>query len=198
MNTEWLNGTALVLPLTNVDTDQIMPARFLSRLEKTGFEDALFIDRRQDPEFVLNQAGAADAKILIAGKNFGIGSSREHAVWGLLDWGFRAVFAPAFGDIFAANAAECGLLCGVIDEDAHDLLSSIASSQPTPMRVDLMHGQLRAADQVVDFAVDNRSKRLIFRGGDAVAATLRQFEQDLTAFEATRSPFKPQVPSARS
>lgn len=196
MNSNWLESAAVVLPLTNVDTDQIMPARFLSRLDKTGYEDALFIDRRANPEFVLNKPEAKVAKILLAGRNFGIGSSREHAVWGLLDWGFRAVFAPAFGDIFAANAAECGLLCGVLEDEELERLSKIVNSSVALITVDLMHERLNVGEERFGFSVNSRAKRLIFRGGDATTVTLRQNIRNLETFEEGRPRWKPVVPSA--
>jgi 3-isopropylmalate/(R)-2-methylmalate dehydratase small subunit len=110
--------SAVIAPLhrSNVDTDQILPAKYLKRVTKSGFEDALFERWRQDPDFVLNDPRFAPARILVAGPDFGTGSSREHAVWALHDYGFRAVFSPRFGDIFRGNAGKQGLLAGVLDE----------------------------------------------------------------------------------
>ena len=123
-------GVAMPLRNTNVDTDQIIPAQFMKRVTKTGYEDALFHTWRQNPEFILNQARYEHATVLIAGANFGTGSSREHAVWALRDYGFRAVFSPRFADIFRGNAGKQGLLAGQIAQSDIDQAWTILERRP--------------------------------------------------------------------
>lgn len=182
-----------MLRTTSVDTDQIMPAKYLSRLDKTGFEDGLFAGWRKDPEFPLNQPGAESATVLLAGRDFAIGSSREHAVWGLRDWGFRAVFAPSFGDIFRTNAGECGLLCGTMDEsDVERMMGAAERDTTTQFTVSVSEQTVRWGDEEAKFELDARAKDLLLSGGDAISMTL-QSEAAIAAFEQQRSPHKPTV-----
>lgn len=192
MSDTLIRGTAVALPATGIDTDQILPARFLSRLEKTGFHDALFCEWRKDPGFVLNAPHAADAQLLIGGRDFGIGSSREHAVWALQDWGFRAVFGPSFGDIFMTNAGECGFLVGVVTEEDQQRLVDAHADGSTAFTVSVRSQEIRWDGGTVPFTVEARSKRLLLSGGDAIGHTLR-FEDALSAYEERRSPFLPTV-----
>jgi len=135
-----ITGIGVPLTRSNVDTDQIIPAEFLKRVTKTGFDDALFQRWRQDPEFVLNQEPYAHGTVLVAGMDFGTGSSREHAVWALRDFGFRAVIAPRFGDIFRGNSGKQGLLTAVVPESViHDMWAVIAAAPGTEVTVDLVN-----------------------------------------------------------
>lgn len=182
---------AVVIAATSVDTDQIMPARYLSRLEKTGYDDALFHDWRRDPAFPLNEPRARERAILIAGRDFGIGSSREHAVWGLLDWGFRVVVSSAFGDIFMTNAGECGLLCAVVAQrDLERMMTVTAQDESVEFTVSVPRERISWADQEVGFSATARAKRLLMSGGDAIAQTL-QAEDIIAGFETGRSSLKP-------
>src|SRR3954465_5742039 len=149
-------GTAVPLRRSNVDTDQIIPAEYLKRVTRTGFEDGLFNAWRNDPKFVLNNEGDDGASILVAGPEFGTGSSREHAVWALRDWGFKAVIAPRFGDIFRGNALKDGLLPVELDAAAVETLWDAVEAAPSlPVTVDLSAREVRAADRVWAFPMDD-------------------------------------------
>src|SRR5437763_4959626 len=145
-------GTALPLRRSNVDTDQIIPAEYLKRITRTGFADGLFAAWRTDPSFVLNDHRYDDATVLVAGPDFGTGSSREHAVWALQDHGFRAVIAPRFGDIFRGNATKAGLLPVVLPEDVVTSLQDLVEADPTTeVTVDLQACQVRAGALTAEF-----------------------------------------------
>ncbi len=174
-------GLVAPLPKRDVDTDQIIPKQFLKRLGRTGFEDALFYDWRADghgrlqPDFVLNDARYAGASVLLAGANFGCGSSREHAVWALHDYGFRVVLAPSFADIFASNAVANGLLTGRIDEVLLDTLVARAATVPGyAVTVDLHALVVRDASGLeAPFTIDARARQRLLEGLDDIALILR-------------------------
>jgi 3-isopropylmalate/(R)-2-methylmalate dehydratase small subunit len=186
-------GTAVPLRRSNVDTDQIIPAEYLKRVTKTGFADGLFNAWRADPTFVLNDPAFAGASILVAGPEFGTGSSREHAVWALRDWGFRAVVSPRFGDIFRGNALKDGLLPVELDVAAVETLWDAVEAEPSlPVTVDLRAREVRAADRVWAFPLDDFSRWRLLEGLDDIGLTLRH-EALIGAFEAGRPEWTPAV-----
>lgn len=186
-------GRAVPLRRSNVDTDQIIPAEYLKRVTRTGFADGLFASWRADPDFVLDQPAYDGATILVAGPDFGTGSSREHAVWALHDHGFRAVVAPRFGDIFRSNALKGGLLPVQLPQDAVDILWQAVEDDPTTeIAVDLAARQVRAAGHAWDFAIDDFTRWRLMEGLDDIGLTLRH-EADITAYEATRAAFRPRI-----
>ncbi|MEV6487622.1 3-isopropylmalate dehydratase small subunit [Actinoplanes sp. NPDC051633] len=185
--------TGAVMPLrrSDVDTDQIIPAVYLKRVTRTGFEDGLFRAWRDDPAFVLNNPAHAGATILVAGPNFGTGSSRQHAVWALRDWGFKAVIAPRFGDIFRGNALKEGLLPVQLELKAVEALWEMADSEPDKeITVDLGAREVRVDDAVWAFPIDDFSRWRLMEGLDDIGLTLRH-EEDITSYEKTRPAFKP-------
>lgn len=187
--------TGVVAPLRRsaVDTDQIIPAVYLKRVTKTGFEDALFSTWRQDPEFVLNQPAYADASILVAGPDFGTGSSREHAVWALRDYGFRVVLSPRFADIFRGNSGKQGLLTGVISEDDLEAIWAAVDAQPgIAMTVDLMERRASIGDLSVPFDIDDYTRWRLLEGLDDIGLTLRN-EEAIAQFEARRESWRPRT-----
>jgi 3-isopropylmalate/(R)-2-methylmalate dehydratase small subunit len=186
-------GLAAPLRRSDVDTDQIIPAEYLKRVTRTGFEDGLFNAWRNDPTFVLNNPGYAGASILVAGHRFGVGSSREHAVWALADYGFRAVIAPSFGDIFRNNALKGGLLPVVLSEKVVGELWEALEERPgTEVTVDLVERQVRIPDATWSFELDDHSRWRLLEGLDDIGLTLRHADA-IAAFEATRPSFKPAV-----
>jgi 3-isopropylmalate/(R)-2-methylmalate dehydratase small subunit len=186
-------GLAAPLRRSDVDTDQIIPAEYLKRVTRTGFEDGLFNAWRNDPTFVLNNPGYAGASILVAGHRFGVGSSREHAVWALADYGFRAVIAPSFGDIFRNNALKGGLLPVVLSEKVVGELWEALEERPgTEVTVDLVERQVRIPDATWSFKLDDHSRWRLLEGLDDIGLTLRHADA-IAAFEATRPSFKPAV-----
>src|ERR1700723_3182119 len=191
--------TGRVVPLrrTNVDTDQIIPAVWLKQVSRAGFGKGLFAAWREDPSFVLNQPQYAGATILVAGTDFGTGSSREHAVWALLDYGFRAVIAPRFGDIFRTNATKAGLLPVVLPEKVVALIQDAAEGEPpAQITVDLdarevyVTGGGLAEDLVEPFQIDDYTRWRLMEGLDDIGLTLRH-EDSVAAFEAARPSFLP-------
>jgi 3-isopropylmalate/(R)-2-methylmalate dehydratase small subunit len=187
-------GTAVPLRRSNVDTDQIIPAEYLKRITRTGFADGLFSAWRNDPEFVLNQPAYAGATILVAGPEFGTGSSREHAVWALRDWGFRAVVSPRFGDIFRGNALKEGLLPVELELSVVETLWDAVEANPAlPVTVDLRDREVRAGQSVWTFPLDDFSRWRLLEGLDDIGLTLRHEEQ-IEAFERTRPDWLPVVP----
>jgi 3-isopropylmalate/(R)-2-methylmalate dehydratase small subunit len=186
-------GIAAPLRRSDVDTDQIIPAEYLKRVTRTGFEDGLFNAWRADPTFVLNDPVYANASILVAGARFGVGSSREHAVWALQDYGFRAVIAPSFGDIFRNNALKGGLLPVVLPEKVIQELWILLEERPgTELTVDLVERQVRGPDIGSDFSLDDHSRWRLLEGLDDIGLTLRHADS-IAAFEAGRPSFKPVV-----
>jgi 3-isopropylmalate/(R)-2-methylmalate dehydratase small subunit len=186
-------GSAAPLRRSNVDTDQIIPAVYLKRVSKTGFADGLFRAWRDEPGFVLNNPAYAEASILVAGPEFGIGSSREHAVWALRDWGFRAVISPQFGDIFRGNALKEGLLPVELELTTVEELWALVERDPaTRLTVDLVHRQVRVNDGVWDFPLDDFSRWRLMEGLDDIGLTLRH-EDAIAAYEQRRSAFTPAI-----
>lgn len=186
-------GTAVPLRRSNVDTDQIIPAVYLKRVTRTGFADGLFNAWREDPGFVLNNPSYSGASILVAGPEFGTGSSREHAVWALRDWGFRAVLSPRFGDIFRGNALKEGLLPVELEMPAIEELWSLVEADPAvEVTVDLASREVRAGVSGWSFPIDDFSRWRLMEGLDDIGLTLRH-ESAITEYEHERLPFKPVV-----
>jgi 3-isopropylmalate/(R)-2-methylmalate dehydratase small subunit len=186
-------GTAAPLRRSNVDTDQIIPAVYLKRITRHGFEDGLFSAWRKDPEFVLNQPAYQGVTILVAGPDFGTGSSREHAVWALQDFGFKVVISSRFADIFRGNSGKGGLLTAQVDQEVVERLWSLLESDPaTPVTVDLAAREIRAGDLVANFDVDDYVRWRLMEGLDDVGITLKSAD-DITAFEARRPVFLPKT-----
>jgi 3-isopropylmalate/(R)-2-methylmalate dehydratase small subunit len=184
-------GTVMPLRRSDVDTDQIIPAVYLKRVTRSGFDDGLFRAWRDDPAFVLNKPAHANATILVAGPNFGTGSSRQHAVWALRDWGFKAVIAPRFGDIFRANALKEGLLPVQLDRAAVESLWAMAEKEPDkPITVDLSAREVRVDDAVWTFPIDDFSRWRLLEGLDDIGLTLRH-EDAISAYERERPAIKP-------
>jgi 3-isopropylmalate/(R)-2-methylmalate dehydratase small subunit len=194
-------GIAAPLKRSNVDTDQIIPAVYLKRVTKTGFDDALFAAWRQDPEFVLNQPEFQGASILVAGPDFGTGSSREHAVWALRDFGFAVVLSPKFADIFRGNSGKQGLLTGVISEsDLERIWSAIDADPGITMTVDLESRVASIGDLQVPFEIDDYTRWRLLEGLDDIGLTLRN-EDKIAQFESRREAWRPRtlpVPSEQS
>jgi 3-isopropylmalate/(R)-2-methylmalate dehydratase small subunit len=190
--------TGVVAPLdrTDVDTDQIIPASYLKRVERTGFGEGLFASWRQaDPDFVLNRPEFANASILVAGPNFGTGSSREHAVWALMDYGFQAVVSPRFGDIFRNNATKTGLLPIQVDPEVADLLIKAAGEEPgLQMTIDVEKRTLTVPEIGVEvsFPLDDFTQYRLLNGLDDIGITLQHVD-DISAFEAKRSDLLPRT-----
>ena len=186
-------GIALPLKRSAVDTDQIIPAVYLKRVTKTGFEDALFASWRQDPAFVLNQPAYQGASILVAGPDFGTGSSREHAVWALRDFGFKVVLSPRFADIFRGNAGKQGLLTGVITEaDAEAIWAAIEAEPGIRMTVDLEARTAVIGGLRVAFDIDDYTRWRLIEGLDDIGLTLRN-EDKIAQFEARREAWRPRT-----
>ncbi|TFB48167.1 3-isopropylmalate dehydratase small subunit [Cryobacterium tagatosivorans] len=193
-----VTGIAVPLRRSNVDTDQIIPAVYLKRVTKTGFEDALFAAWRQDPEFVLNKPAYRGARVLVAGADFGTGSSREHAVWALRDYGFDVVLSPRFGDIFRGNSGKQGLLAGEISEaDAETLWTVLESDPGLELTVDLVDRTVRVGDLTVSFEIDDYTRWRLLEGLDDIGLTLRD-EARISEFESTREPWLPRTLPALS
>ncbi|WP_100810889.1 MULTISPECIES: 3-isopropylmalate dehydratase small subunit [unclassified Microbacterium] len=186
-------GIAAPLKRSAVDTDQIIPAVYLKRVTKTGFEDALFASWRQDPDFVLNQPAYQGASILVAGPDFGTGSSREHAVWALRDFGFKVVFSPRFADIFRGNAGKQGLLTGLVSEaDIERMWAAIEADPGVRITVDLEAREAQIADIRVPFEIDDYTRWRLLEGLDDIGLTLRN-EDKIAAYEARRESWRPRT-----
>ncbi|WP_346536065.1 3-isopropylmalate dehydratase small subunit [Micromonospora sp. DPT] len=186
-------GTAMPLRRSNVDTDQIIPAVYLKRVTRTGFADGLFSAWREDPAFVLNDPAHSGASILVAGPEFGTGSSREHAVWALRDWGFRAVISPRFGDIFRGNALKEGLLPVELELKAvEEIWDRVESDPTTEVTVDLVAREVRVGPASWSFPLDDHSRWRLMEGLDDIGLTLRH-AAEISAYEASRPSFKPAV-----
>ncbi|MFJ4380344.1 3-isopropylmalate dehydratase small subunit [Streptomyces albidoflavus] len=186
-------GRAVPLRRSNVDTDQIIPAHWLKKVTRDGFEDGLFEAWRKDPEFVLNKPERAGATVLVAGPDFGTGSSREHAVWALQNYGFKAVISSRFADIFRGNSLKNGLLTVLLDQEVVDALWELAESDPTAeITVDLQDREVRAAGVTAPFELDENSRWRLLNGLDDISITLRE-EESIAAYESGRPAFKPRT-----
>ena len=184
-------GIATPLRVSNVDTDQIIPAVYLKRVTRTGFEDGLFAAWRGDPSFVLNHPELSDGSVLVAGPDFGTGSSREHAVWALMDYGFRVVISSRFGEIFKGNSSKAGLLAATVEQSDVELLWKKIEERPgIELTVDLEALTITADDLVVRFTVDDYARWRLLEGLDDVDITLRSADA-IDAYEATRPAHKP-------
>ncbi|MCL2423407.1 MAG: 3-isopropylmalate dehydratase small subunit [Micrococcales bacterium] len=184
-------GVGVPLRRSNVDTDQIIPAVYLKRVTRTGFEDTLFAAWRSDPSFVLNQTAYANGSVLVAGPDFGTGSSREHAVWALHDYGFRVVVSPRFADIFRGNAGKQGLLAAQVTPEDVELLWKVLETRPgTQITVDLEARTITCDDVVVPFTVDDYTRWRLLEGLDDISLTLAH-EDEIAAFEAARASWRP-------
>lgn len=185
------SGTAVPLRRSNVDTDQIIPAEYLKRITRHGFEDGLFSTWRKDPAFVLNQPQYAGATILVSGPDFGTGSSREHAVWALQDYGFAVVLSSRFADIFRGNSGKGGLLTAQLPQDVIEQIWELIEADPSiEVTVDLDRREVRVGDLVAAFDVDDYVRWRLMEGLDDIGITLTH-EADITAFEASRPAYKP-------
>lgn len=184
-------GVGVPLRRSNVDTDQIIPAVYLKRVTRTGFEDGLFSAWRADPQFVLNTPPFDRGSVLVAGPDFGVGSSREHAVWALSDFGFRVVVSSRFGDIFRGNAGKAGLLAAQCTQADVELLWKLLEQEPgTEVTVDLHERTVVAASLVVPFTIDDHTRWRLLEGLDDISLTLREVD-DITAFENARAAWLP-------
>jgi 3-isopropylmalate/(R)-2-methylmalate dehydratase small subunit len=188
-------GVGVPLRRSNVDTDQIIPAEYLKRVTRTGFEDGLFAAWRNDPTFILNNEAYAGGSILVAGPDFGTGSSREHAVWALQNYGFKAVISPRFGDIFRGNSGKAGLVAAQVDEKVVQRIWDLLDEQPgATVTVDLEARTVRAGegvDAIEDsFDIDDYTRWRLIEGLDDIGITLSH-EADIATFEATRPAWKP-------
>ncbi|MBW3085780.1 3-isopropylmalate dehydratase small subunit [Austwickia sp. TVS 96-490-7B] len=191
-------GIAAPLRRSNVDTDQIIPASYLKRVTRTGFEDGLFAAWRTEPDFVLNKPAYAAASVLIAGSDFGTGSSREHAVWALQDHGFRVVISPRFADIFRGNSGKAGLLAAHVSAaDGERLMAAVEQRPGLEVTVDLIAREINCAEITVPFQVDDHVRWRLLEGLDDIALTL-QHQDRIEAFEALRPAFRPVVQGVRS
>ena len=184
-------GTAVPLRRSNVDTDQIIPAVYLKRVTRTGFEDGLFAAWRKDPQFVINRPEYAGATVLVAGPDFGTGSSREHAVWALMDFGFRVVISSRFADIFRGNSGKAGLVAAEVTQDVVEQLWKLIETEPTTqVVVDLQERTIQAGALTAPFRIDDYTRWRLLEGLDDIGITLSH-EEDVTSFESRRPSWKP-------
>jgi len=194
---EVYSGVAVPLRRSSVDTDQIIPAVFLKRITKTGYDDALFSAWRNDPEFILNHPVFSKGSVLFAGPDFGTGSSREHAVWALRDYGFKAVFSSKFADIFIGNAGKQGLVTGVIsDQETESIWQALEANPGLEAKVDLVNREVTVGDLTVKFQIDEYTRWRLLEGLDDIGLTLRD-EQSITDFEARRESWRPKTLPAK-
>ncbi|MCX6425665.1 MAG: 3-isopropylmalate dehydratase small subunit [Actinobacteria bacterium] len=184
-------GTAVPLRRSNVDTDQIIPAEYLKRVTRSGFEDGLFVAWRKDPQFVLNQPQYKAASILVAGADFGTGSSREHAVWALQNYGFSAVLSSRFADIFRGNSLKSGLLTVILPEgEIEAIWEQVEKNPATVISVDLVARQVRYEEKILSFEIDDYTRWRLMEGLDEIGLTL-QHSAEVADFERKRATFKP-------
>ncbi len=197
---KYISHTGSVLPLrrSNVDTDQIIPAVYLKRVTKSGFEDGLFGAWRNDPEFVLNKPEFSAATILVAGVDFGTGSSREHAVWALQNYGFKVVISSRFADIFRGNSQKAGLLTVVLPQgEVEAIWSAIESDPKTELTVDLESKTVSYSGKSIYFEIDDYTRWRLMEGLDDIGLTMKKIDE-VSAFEAKRAAFKPKTIPALS
>lgn len=188
-------GVGVPLPYSNVDTDQIIPAVYLKRVSRTGFEDGLFANWHKNDDFVLNREEFRNGSVLFVGPDFGTGSSREHAVWALGDYGFRAVFSPRFADIFRGNAGKAGLLAGIMEQSDIELIWKQLEAEPgTEATVDLESRSVKVGGNVYPFEIDDYTAWRLREGLDDIGLTLKN-DDAISDFESRRPSFKPQVRS---
>ncbi|WP_326687731.1 MULTISPECIES: 3-isopropylmalate dehydratase small subunit [unclassified Streptomyces] len=186
-------GRAVPLRRSNVDTDQIIPAHWLKKVTRDGFEDGLFEAWRKDPAFVLNQSVHQGATVLVAGPDFGTGSSREHAVWALQNYGFKAVISSRFADIFRGNSLKNGLLTVVLPQETVEALWKLTEADPaTEVTVDLVRRKVLAPGVDADFELDENARWRLLEGLDDISLTLKN-EDTIVEFEASRAAFKPRT-----
>lgn len=186
-------GVAAPLTRSNVDTDQIIPAVYLKRVTRTGFEDGLFAAWRKDPTFVLNQEPYENASVLVAGPDFGTGSSREHAVWALMDYGFRVVLSSRFADIFRGNSGKAGLLAAQLEESDIELIFKLLEQNPgQEMTINLEERTATLGNHTFQIEVDDYTRWRLMEGLDDIGLTLRQ-ENKIETYEKSRPAFKPQT-----
>ena len=189
-------GIGVPLRRSNVDTDQIIPAEYLKRVSRTGFEDGLFAAWRSDPSFILNQSPFDRGSVLVAGPDFGTGSSREHAVWALMDYGFRVVISSRFADIFRGNSGKAGLLAAEVAQDDVELLWKLIEQHPgLEITVNLEDRTISAATAVVPLTIDDYTAWRLLEGLDDIGLTLRK-QSEIAAFESARPDWKPRIPTA--
>jgi 3-isopropylmalate/(R)-2-methylmalate dehydratase small subunit len=187
------SGSALPLRRSNVDTDQIIPAVYLKRITKSGFEDGLFGAWRNDPEFVLNQVQYKGATILVAGPDFGTGSSREHAVWALQNYGFKVVLSSRFADIFRGNSQKAGLLTVILPQDEIEKIWQIIETKPeTQISADLESKTISYAGATLNFEIDDYTRWRLIEGLDDIGLTFTKIDK-VTEFESKRAIFKPKT-----
>ncbi|NKX92973.1 3-isopropylmalate dehydratase small subunit [Sanguibacter hominis ATCC BAA-789] len=190
-------GVGVPLRRSNVDTDQIIPAVYLKRVTRTGFEDALFAAWRGDESFVLNQPAYANGSVLVAGPDFGTGSSREHAVWALKDYGFKAVLSSRFADIFRGNSGKQGLVAAIAAQEDIELLWKVLENEPgTEVTVDIVERTASAGDVTVQIHLDDYTRWRLMEGLDDIGLTL-QHEDEIKAFEASREAWRPKTLPAK-
>jgi 3-isopropylmalate/(R)-2-methylmalate dehydratase small subunit len=197
---KYLTHTGTVLPLrrSNVDTDQIIPAVYLKRVTKSGFEDGLFGAWRNDPEFVLNKPEFSGATILVAGVDFGTGSSREHAVWALQNYGFKVVISSRFADIFRGNSQKAGLLTVVLPQaEVEAIWSAVEADPKRAVTVDLESKSVSYGDKKIAFEIDDYTRWRLMEGLDDIGLTMKKIDE-VSVFEAKRVSFKPKTLPARS
>ena len=185
-------GTGVPLRVTNVDTDQIIPARYLKSVKRTGFSEGLFSNWRPEERFVLNQEQFKNGSVLFAGRDFGTGSSREHAVWALSEYGFRAVFSSRFADIFRGNAGKSGLLTGLMEQEDIELIWKQLEAGETQVTVDLEARTVTVGENTYRFDIDDYTRWRLMEGLDDIDITLRN-EGDIADYEKRRPGFKPSV-----
>ncbi|NNC91650.1 MAG: 3-isopropylmalate dehydratase small subunit [Acidimicrobiia bacterium] len=193
-----IQGTMVPLMRSHIDTDQIIPKQFLKRVERTGFGPLLFYDWAYDPEgelrpdFVINRPEYRSAAVLVAGHNFGSGSSREHAPWAILDWGIQAIIAPSFADIFRNNSHKNGLLPIILPEEDVERIAALAADPTAEVEIDVAAETVTAGGTTVSFSLDPFVKHCLLNGLDDIAITLES-ETRISAFETTRPGFKPSL-----
>ncbi|MFW2513390.1 3-isopropylmalate dehydratase small subunit [Demequina sp. SO4-13] len=191
-------GIGVPLRRSNVDTDQIIPAVYLKRVTRTGFEDALFAAWRGDDSFVLNQEAYKQGSVLVTGPDFGTGSSREHAVWALKDYGFKVVLAPRFADIFRGNSGKQGLVTGIVTQENIELIWKLLEAEPgKQITVSLEDRTVTCGELTVPFEIDDYVRWRLLEGLDDISLTLKH-EEDITAFEKTRGSWRPKTLPAKT